>query len=90
MNKKELIDKIAKDAGLSAKDAAAALASATAAIIAAVKKGDSVQLVGFGTFEQRKRKARTARNPRTGENIKVPAVKVPKFKAGKAFKDAVK
>ena len=90
MNKTELIAAVAKKADLSKKDAEAAVNAAVAAITAALKKGDKVQLIGFGTFEVRKRAAKQARNPQTGAVIKVPATKVPAFKAGKALKDAVK
>jgi len=90
MNRKELIAKIADDTKLTAKDAEKALASFIETVKKSVKKGESVQLVGFGTFEQRKRSARTGRNPATGETIKIKASKVPAFKAGKTFKDAVK
>jgi DNA-binding protein HU-beta len=90
MNKTELIAAVAKSADLSKKDAEAAVNATVAAITKALKKGDKVQLVGFGTFEVRKRAAKQARNPQTGAVIKVPATKVPAFKAGKALKDAVK
>lgn len=89
MNKGELVAAIASDAGLTNKDAAAALDAVTTNITKALKKGDSVTLVGFGTFSVAKRKARTGRNPQTGKAIKIKAAKVPKFKAGaklKAFK----
>ena len=89
MNKGELIDAIAKDAGLSKADAGGALGAAVANITKALRKGDSVTLVGFGTFSVSKRKARTGRNPQTGDKIKIKAARVPKFKAGaklKAFK----
>lgn len=89
MNKVELVAAIAEKSGLSKKDAEKALAATLDSIIGAVKKGDKVALVGFGTFESRKRGARTGRNPRTKETIKIPATKVPAFKAGKGFKDAV-
>ena len=89
MNKTELIDVIAKEAGIEKKAAKAALEATTAAIVKAVKKGDKVQLIGFGTFEQRKRSARTGKNPQTGEKIKIKAAKVPAFKPGAAFKEAV-
>ena len=89
MNKTELIAAVAKETGLSKKDAGAAVAATFDAITKAMKK-EKVQLIGFGTFEVRKRKARTARNPQTGEEIKIKASKVPAFKAGKALKDAVK
>ncbi len=89
MNKVELVAAIAEKSGLSKKDAEKALAATLDSIVAAVKKGDKVALVGFGTFESRKRGARVGRNPRTKETIKIPASKVPAFKAGKGFKDAV-
>lgn len=89
MNKAELISKIAEKANLSKKEAAAALAALTATITDTLKDGDSVTLVGFGTFEVRKRGARTGKNPRTGEAIEIPEAKIPAFKAGKALKDAV-
>ena len=89
MNKAELIDAIADSADLSKASAARALDSAIDSITKALKKGDSVTLVGFGTFSVRKRAARTGRNPRTGETIKIKASKVPGFKAGKALKDAI-
>ena len=89
MNKTELIDAIAKKASLSKKDAGAALDAFTDAVGKALKKGDKIQLVGFGTFEVAKRAARTGLNPQTGEKIKIAASKAPKFKAGKALKDLV-
>ena len=89
MNKAELVEKIADDAELSKASAERALNSAIENIIKAVTKGDSVQLVGFGTFSQGKRSARTGRNPKTGEAIKIAASKTAKFSAGKGFKDAV-
>lgn len=89
MNKAELIDAIADSADLSKASAARALDSAIDSITKALKKGDSVTLVGFGTFSVRKRAARMGRNPRTGETIKIKASKVPGFKAGKALKDAI-
>ena len=89
MNKRELVEVIAKDAGLSKKDAENALKSFIDNVEKSVKKGESVQIIGFGTFEARKRAARTARNPQTGETIKIKATRVPAFKPGKAFKDAV-
>lgn len=89
MNKAELIDAIADSAELSKASAARALDSAIESITKALKKGDSVTLVGFGTFTVRKRAARMGRNPRTGESIKIKASKVPAFKAGKALKDAI-
>ena len=89
MNKAELIEVIAKDAKLSKAAAQAALDATIAAVVKAVTKGDSVSLVGFGSFPSGKRAARTGRNPQTGETIKIPAAKTVKFSAGKAFKDAV-
>jgi len=89
MNKAELIEALATSADLSKASAARALDSALEAITKALKKGDSVTLVGFGTFMVRKRAARMGRNPRTGEAIKIKASKVPAFKAGKALKDAI-
>lgn len=89
MNKVELIAEIAKNANISQKDAGAALKAFTDAVAAELKKGGKVQLVGFGTFEVSKRAARTGRNPQTGKEMKIAASKAPKFKAGKALKDAV-
>jgi DNA-binding protein HU-beta len=89
MNKSDLIDAIADSAGLSKADAGRALDATVDAITGALKKGQSVSLVGFGTFSVRDRAARTGRNPRTGETIKIKASKNPAFKAGKALKDAV-
>jgi len=89
MNKAELIDKIAEAVDVSKATAARALDAVTESITKELKKGQSVTLVGFGTFTVRKRAARTGRNPRTGDTIKIKAAKVPGFKAGKALKDAV-
>ncbi len=89
MNKTELIAAIADQANLSKKDAEAALNAFTDIVGKTLKKGDKVQMVGFGTFEVSKRSARTGRNPQTGETIKIKASKTPKFKAGKALKDMV-
>jgi DNA-binding protein HU-beta len=89
MNKAELIDEVAK-VTCSKKEAAEAVNATFAAIQKALKKGDAVTLVGFGTFGVSKRKARKGRNPQTGEAIKIAAKKVPTFKAGKGLKDAVK
>ena len=89
MNNTELIAAVAEKSGLSKKDAEKALSATIETIIDAVKADDKVQLVGFGTFEQRQRNARTGINPRTGENIEIAASKVPAFKAGAAFKNAV-
>jgi DNA-binding protein HU-beta len=85
MNKAELIDKIAKDAGVTKVQANDALDSFTNAVVATLKKGDRVTLVGFGTFSVSDRAARNGRNPQTGAVIKIKARKVPKFKAGKEF-----
>ncbi len=89
MNKTELVAAMAKSANLSKKDAEKALTAFTETVTKTLKKGDKVQLVGFGTFEVTKRSARTGRNPRTGETMKIKASKAPKFKAGKALKDAL-
>ena len=89
MNKAELIEVIAKDAKLSKAAAQAALDATVAAVVKAVTKGDSVSLVGFGSFSSGRRAARTGRNPQTGETIKIAAAKTVKFSAGKAFKDSV-
>ncbi len=89
MNKAELIDAVADSADLSKAAAGRALDAAIETVTKALKKGDTVTLVGFGTFSVRKRAARTGRNPRTGEAIKIKASKVPGFKAGKALKDAI-
>jgi len=83
MNKAELVSKIADDAGLSKAQANSALDSFTAAVTKALKSGDKVTLVGFGTFTVSKRSARTGRNPQTGATIKIKAKKVARFKAGK-------
>ncbi len=89
MNKSELIDAIAKSANISKATAGSALDGTISAITAALKENDTVTLVGFGTFKVGERAARTGRNPRTGEEIKIKAAKVPKFSAGKALKNAV-
>lgn len=89
MNKQELITAISEQAGLSKTDAGKALEALTGTIADAMKKGDKVQLVGFGTFETVKKAAREGKNPATGEKIKIPACVAPKFKAGKALKDLV-
>ncbi len=89
MNKTELVAAIADKAGLTKKDAEAAVKAFTDVVSAQLKKGDKVQLVGFGTFEVSKRAAREGRNPQTGAVMKIPASKAPKFKAGKALKDLV-
>jgi DNA-binding protein HU-beta len=89
MNKTELVDAIAKETGLSKKDSEKAVKAFTDAVSKELKKKGKVQLVVFGTFETAKRAARTGKNPQTGAAIKIPAATVPKFKAGKALKDAV-
>lgn len=89
MNKSELIDAVAAAADISKAKAAQAVDGMTSAVTDALGKGDQVTLVGFGTFSVRERAARTGRNPRTGEEIKIAAAKIPAFKAGKALKDAV-
>ena len=90
MNKEELVKAIAKKAKVSQKAAADVLTATIDSIQKTVSKGKKVTLVGFGTFEARKRKARTGRNPQTGASIKIAAKTVPAFSAGKRFKDAVK
>ena len=89
MNKAELINAVAEAADVSKKDAEAVITAAVETITAALKEGEKVQLVGFGSFEVKKRAARTGRNPKTKEAIEIPASSVPVFKAGKALKDAV-
>lgn len=89
MNKTELIEHIAKHADISKAAATRALDSMVGAVKISLKKGGSVSLVGFGTFAVGTRAARTGRNPRTGETIKIEAAKVPKFRPGKALKDAL-
>ena len=89
MNKTDLIDSIAKEAGLSKKDAAAALDATLSAIKTALSDGDSVSILGFGTFSVKSRPERQGRNPATGESITIKASKTPAFKAGKGLKDAM-
>lgn len=89
MTKQELVDYIADNAGLSKKDAGAALSSFIEGVKKSLKKGDSTTLVGFGTFSVSKRSARKGRNPQTGATINIPARNAPVFKAGKALKEAV-
>ncbi len=89
MNKTELVAAMADQAGLSKKDAEAALKAFTDVVAAELKKGEKIQLVGFGTFEVAERAAREGRNPLTGASMKIAASKAPKFKAGKALKDLV-
>ncbi len=90
MNKSELVAYVAKNAGLSKAAAEKAVDAFTDAVTRSLKKGDKVALVGFGTFSVAKRKARKGRNPATGESMRIPATKVPKFTAGKKLKDAVR
>ena len=89
MNKTELIDAIAKEAGLTKVEAGKALDAMTTSITAALKGGDTVPLIGFGTFKVSQRAARIGRNPQTGKELKIAARKAPAFTAGKALKDAL-
>ena len=89
MNKAELVEALAKETGATKKAAEQSLNAITEIISKSLKKGDKVQLVGFGSFEVRKRAARKGRNPQTGEEIKIASSTVPVFKAGKALKDTV-
>ena len=89
MNKADLVAAMAEKAGVSKKDAEAALKAFTDVVAEELKKGEKIQLVGFGTFEVSERAARTGRNPQTGKEMTIPASKAPKFKAGKALKDSV-
>ena len=89
MNKNDIIDHVAETTGLSKADATRAVDAFTGTVSNALKSGDNVALVGFGTFEVRSRSARTGRNPQTGGTIEIPASKAPAFKPGKALKDAV-
>ena len=89
MNKTELVAAIANKAGISKKDAEASVKAFTDVVAEELKKGEKIQLVGFGTFEVSERAARTGRNPQTGAEMKIAASKAPKFKAGKALKDAI-
>jgi DNA-binding protein HU-beta len=90
MNKADIVEQIAKDTGLSKTSAAAAVESLIGGITRSLKKGNNVSFVGFGTFKTANRKARTARNPQTGDAIKIPKRRVARFTAGKALKAAVK
>lgn len=90
MNKSELISVVAEKAGFTKKDTEKVVNAVFDGIGEALAKGDKVQVIGFGTFDVRERKAREGRNPATGDTITIPAVKVPVFKAGKALKDDVK
>ena len=89
MNKKELVAAVAEQAGLKKVDAEKAIEAFTAVVEGALKAGDKVQLVGFGSFEVRERGARIGRNPRTKEPVEIPASKAPAFKAGQAFKEEI-
>lgn len=89
MNKTELVAAIAEKSGIAKKDAEKALAAFIDTVAVELKKGEKIQLVGFGTFEVREREARTGINPKTGEKIQIAASKAPAFKAGKALKDAI-
>jgi DNA-binding protein HU-beta len=90
MNKQELVDRVASETGISKKLSQSALETAVGSIVGTLKKGGTVTLVGFGTFKVAERSARKGRNPRTGAPVNIPATKVPKFVAGKDFKEAVK
>jgi DNA-binding protein HU-beta len=90
VNKSELVDLVAEKAGMSKKDSETAVKAVLDSITDGLVQGNKVQLVGFGTFEVRQRKAREGRNPATGEKIKINALKVPAFKPGKALKEKVK
>ena len=90
MNKQDLIAKIVKDTGITKAAAAGAVDSLIDGVAKALKKGDAITFVGFGTFSTTKRKARTGRNPQTGASVKIPARRVVRFKAGKALKDALR
>ncbi|GIP41675.1 transcriptional regulator [Paenibacillus sp. J45TS6] len=90
MNKSDLITQVAESTELAKKDVTKAVDAVFEAISEALQKGDKVQLVGFGNFEVRERSARKGRNPQTGEEIEIPASKIPAFKPGKALKDGIK
>lgn len=89
MNKNELIDSMAAESGMTKADTAKALDAFIASVTTTLKKGDEIRLVGFGTFSVSKRAASMARNPRTGETIKVPAKKIARFKVGKTLQDSL-
>ncbi len=89
MNKTELVANVAEKAGLTKKDSEKAVNAVLTTVTESLKKGEKVQLVGFGTFEVRDRKARKAKNPQTKEDIMIPATRVPAFKAGKGLKEVV-
>ncbi len=90
MNKDQMIEKLAEDVGITKSQASKAVKSMFDGIVMSLQQGDKVSVSGFGTFDISNRKARTGRNPQTGEEIQIAASKVPKFKAGKAFKEALK
>lgn len=90
MNKKDLINVVAEKTGMTKKDSGLAVESVFDVIKETLSKGEKVQIIGFGTFEVRDRAARKGRNPQTGEEIDIPATRVPAFKAGKALKDTVR
>ncbi len=90
MTKDDIVEAIVKKTAITKKDASEALATVLGEITKALSKGEDVTLTGFGTFKVSTRAAREGRNPKTGEKIKIPAMKIPKFKAGKGLKDAVK
>lgn len=90
MNKTELVSAVSKKAEISKKDAVKVVDATFAAIEEALAKGEKVQLIGFGTFEVRERAARKGRNPQTGDEIEIPASKIPAFKPGKSLKDSIK
>jgi DNA-binding protein HU-beta len=90
MNKSDLIEAVAEAADISKAAAGRAVEGMTDAIAAALRSGDAVSLIGFGTFAVKERAARSGRNPKTGESIAIPASKTPTFKAGKAFKDSIR
>ncbi|HLR08138.1 MAG TPA: HU family DNA-binding protein [Bacillota bacterium] len=90
MNKTDLINAVAEKSELSKKDAAKAVDAVFESVMESLKKGEKVQLIGFGNFEVRERSARKGRNPQTGEEIEIPASRVPAFKPGKALKESVK
>lgn len=90
MNKTDLVNAVAESSELSKKDASKAVDAVFQTIMDSLKSGEKVQIIGFGNFEVRDRAARKGRNPQTGEEIEIPASKVPAFRAGKALKDAVK
>ncbi|HLS36379.1 MAG TPA: HU family DNA-binding protein [Bacillota bacterium] len=90
MNKTDLVNAVAEQTEMSKKDAGKAVDAVFQTIMDSLSEGERVQIIGFGNFEVRDRKARKGRNPQTGEEIQIPATKVPAFKAGKALRDAVR